>query len=488
MINFTNEFQPSLLELRSILKILRYDWLYRSIKGLSYFTDSSLATFPRAITEEIMSLSLSYNVMLRLFALRQALERLEVVENLLNEQLLNDLIRLGLIKETGNLVQLDNYRIIAWLGFYIISSDPIFEPSATLTSETYKLSYELMKTDAKSAIDLNCGCGLASLVAAEKAEQVFAFSDSLAAINITKANVALNQLSEKIIVSSTPKAEFPKVELIFCSSTRFSLPINIEILLNNKSSNIEKNNLELLNELKNTASDKSKIIIQILATDNINILSANIEKLLLKDNQKVKLFILSQSYIDNEYFKAWAEILYYQLNMLEINSIPLENITNELIEYYKILEAKCSYLILIESNEANNFSFELINLVSELTNQLEIPEDIKLIEQDIKILKTEKGNISIIVDEIQKDIVELIDSENLLLKEVAEIISNRHDLSLETASVKVLELCQELFLSGLLSNPVMSSLRGQMRLMTLNVNKFASTLKTIGEELDKQNN
>ncbi|MBL8192601.1 MAG: hypothetical protein JNM06_02175, partial [Blastocatellia bacterium] len=81
-----------------------------------------------------------------------------------------------------------------------------------------------------------------------------------------------------------------------------------------------------------------------------------------------------------------------------------------------------------------------------------------------------------------------IDSENLLLKEVAEIISNRHDLSLETASVKVLELCQELFLSGLLSNPVMSSLRGQMRLMTLNVNKFASTLKTIGEELDKQNN
>lgn len=488
MINFTNEFQPSLLELRRVLKFLRYDWLYRSIKGLSYFIDSSLTTFPTAITEQIMSLSLSYNVMLRLFALGQTLTRLEVIENLLNEQLLNDLIRLGLIKETENLVQLDSYRIIPWLGFYIISSDPIFEPSATLTSETYKLSYELMKTDVKSAIDLNCGCGLASLVVAEKAEQVFAFSDSLAAINITKANAALNQLSEKIIVSITPKAEFPKVELSFCSSTRLSLPTNIEILLNNKSNSIEKNNLELLNELKNITSNKIKIIAQILATDNIINLSTYIEQLLFKNNQKIKLFILSQSYVDNEYFKAWAAILNYQLNSLQINSIVLENITSELIEYYQMLEAKCNYLMLIEGSEANSFSFELINLASGQVNKLKIPEDIELIEQDIKILKAEKGNISIVVDEVQKDIVELIDSDNLLLREVAEIISNRHHLSLETANVKVLELCQELFLSGLLSNPVMSSLRGQMRLMTLNVNKFANTLKTIGEELDKQNN
>lgn len=491
MINYTDEFKPALLSLRNILKQLRYDWIYRSIKGLSYFADSSLSGIAPAINDQLANVSLKHNIAIRLLALGQVISETEIKE-IFSDELTGELLRLGLLIQDNNNFLLDGYRVIPWLGFYIISTDPVTQPDTNLTAEEYRLASDLMNPIGKTAIDLNCGSGLVSLVAAEKLEKVFAFSDNLTAINIANANVMLNDLAERVFVSKLPSSllDLPKVDLVFSSYSQLPLPKTIEDLFDGKL--IAKNSLKMLSELKNIACNNIKIITPLLGQENVRDFTNYLENLLKDESLEIKAFILSRSYISPLYIDTLSQIINYQLQHLQISTdLSQEGLLDELQKYYKSSSADCIYLVLIEVTRLEvaekTAKFELVNFASDLTSQdkLDLPKDIELIEKELLILKT--TNIHLQISEIEKTIIELIKEEDtILLREIAEKLATRHNISFETAGAKTIEFCHQLFLQGLLSTPAMSSLRGQMRQMTLNVNKFASALTSIGKELDQQ--
>lgn len=480
MINYTSNFEHTLLTLHKLLRELRYDWIYRSIKGLSYFVDSSLSGLPSAINEQLSVLTVLHNIAFRLLRLGQIVSY-EEAESLFSKELLDELIKLGLVVVENKSVHLDGYTIIPWLGFYVISTNPISKPLTHLTSEQYRLAGELMSVSGDVALELNSGCGLTTLVAAERFNKVFAFSNSLEAFNITLANAALNGLIEKIVCVKEPPTsakDLPKADLVFASETQLPLPENIEKLFNHI------NSLEIISKLMETSSIKAKIIAQVLGGEALESVTNKLNDLLIKNKHSVKLFILSRNYISSLYLETLAQVISYQLNESKLSS---SQVLTDLVNYYEKLSAKCIYLMLIEINSSKSETLEVINLASDLTSQdyLEIPNDIELVEKDLLILKVEKNNIEIQIDEIQKTIIELLQTD-ILLKEIAEEISTKHNISVDIAGTKTLEFCNQLFLQGLLASPAISGLRGQMRLMTLNVNKFANTLKTIGDELDSK--
>ncbi len=488
MINYKDEFQPALLSLRNVLKDLRYDWIYRSIKGLSYFADSSLNTIAPTISEQMTSVSLKHNVAIRLLALGEAVSQTEVKE-IFPENLINELLSLGLLVNNDEIFHLDGCRIIAWLGFYVISTNPVIQPDTNLTAEQYRLAYELMNLNGNTAMDLNCGCGLATLVAAERMEKVFAFSDNLTAINITAANLALNGLKEKVSLDKIPVSlsDLPKADLVFSSYSEISLPKTIKELFGNELNN--RDSLNLLQQLETLNCKNIKIVAQLLGAEEVSEFTHYLRSL-IKESLEVKVFVLSRNYMPSLYFETLAEIIRYRLQYVRnCTELPLNNILDEIKSYYETISAKCIYLILIEAAKTQTTSFEIVNFASDLTSQdtLDIPRDIELLEKEVLTLQLEKPKVQLQISEIEKTIIDLIkEDDSILLKEIAEKLAKMHNISFESAGAKIIEFCHQLFLQGLLSNPAMSSLRGQMRQMAINVNKFANTLTSIGKELDKE--
>ena len=88
------------------------------------------------------------------------------------------------------------------------------------------------------------------------------------------------------------------------------------------------------------------------------------------------------------------------------------------------------------------------------------------------------------IDEVQKSMVEMIVEGKLLAREIAEAVAARHDLPFETAATQTLEMCHQLFLQGVIESPTMAQLRGQMRLMQINVNRFAEKLKSMADSIE----
>jgi hypothetical protein len=196
---------------------------------------------------------------------------------------------------------------------------------------------------------------------------------------------------------------------------------------------------------------------------------------------RTRVFILSRSYITDAYYSLAAQMIGRSLA-----ETKTEDLGAKLENHYSGIGAKCIYSILIDSERAAGRSLEVINLASRVTSRdsLQLPDAIELVEQQRYVLTTPSGSFRMPIDEVQKSMVELIVEGKLLAREIAEAVAASHNLPFETAATRTLELCHQLFLQGLIESPTMAQLRGQMRLMQINVNRFAEKLKSLADTME----
>ena len=84
------------------------------------------------------------------------------------------------------------------LGFRLIIPPTVFHPSLFFSSKYLGSCVARMKLEGKSVLDMGCGSGLLSLVAASKGADVTAVDINSAAVGATQENARLNALEGRV--------------------------------------------------------------------------------------------------------------------------------------------------------------------------------------------------------------------------------------------------------------------------------------------------
>lgn len=486
MIIYQDRFAHTLVKVQEVLVELRYNWLYRQIKGLGYFLDPSLADIPPAINELLLLVGVKPNILLRLLRLGQSLARADVQE-IFSDELINELIDLGLLVDSGGRLSTDGYTIIPWLGLYIIANSNIMRIGGQLEPAHYELAYKLMSSAGNQALDLNPGAGLTTLVMAQQYQRVFALTSESESQNVLQANAALNGLSSQIqLVSHIDElSSDQEIEHIFSTETQPAI-LASWVAQGLVTQTFESRLAEVEAIFSRYAQAQSTILLHLLGTETEPLLLSSWQERAEQANRATKVYILARKYIEPaDYFKLTTKLYWLRHNPNYEEALYNESVA-EVVAYYDSLQVKCIYKLFIESHPASVSSWQLTQLTSTLTSQdqLVIPENLVLVEQSSTILTAEKSGISMPIDEIEVTIVELLKREELLVSEIAEQLVAQYNLEFNTAANRVLDFCWQLAKQGLICSPSTASLVGQMRMFSISVNQFANTLQNI--EVDSQ--
>lgn len=202
MIRYDEKFNETILSLREILIDNNFDLLVQNLKlPTYYFQEPGFAHFGHSINARLKQLGLKSELLIRLFCLGELVELELLSKHLLSEEIINNLVEMGLFLNKDGSISTDHYSIYPFLGCHLIGTlGTARSIGAYISRQSYTLAANMLTDDYESLLDLGSGCGLLSIIAAMHCNTKVVDGIEIIAegVDVAKTNAVLNIVSDRV--------------------------------------------------------------------------------------------------------------------------------------------------------------------------------------------------------------------------------------------------------------------------------------------------
>jgi methylase of polypeptide subunit release factors len=194
----------SIRRLHALLDELQYDVVQRTLRP-NYFTwpFPPLESFRKLLLHVPERHRVSYETLL----LGQPIRR-DRLAALWGEQIVGDLLDLGLLEPELERVRTANYSVVSYLGrYFVVSINPYYPTSRDADASVYvgpdslTLAASLpLNRNVKRCLDLCTGSGIQAILMAATAEEVVAVELNAEAMQAARFNAVLNNVADRVQV------------------------------------------------------------------------------------------------------------------------------------------------------------------------------------------------------------------------------------------------------------------------------------------------
>lgn len=200
MIIYQERLKSALQALQKALTGCHFDLLVRELKlPLLYFHEPGFVYYGHSIDSRLERAGKKAELMVRLFCLNQSVALEAVTAQLLSSAVVDELGELGLLVVKGGKLSTDYYCIVPFLGNYFIATYGTARSiGAYLGRQSYILGTTLFTRDYESFLDMGAGCGILGILAARQASRVAGVDILSEAVEVARANAALNNVDDRV--------------------------------------------------------------------------------------------------------------------------------------------------------------------------------------------------------------------------------------------------------------------------------------------------
>lgn len=237
MIKINNIMQ--IKEFRRFLDDLCYDIVNIFMSGEVNYFYNPWQTFER-MKLNLLALDSKHQIAFKLLLLGEELD-IEMANSVLGEDIIEILLDLCLLVKNSDKVRTDGYAVVSYFDHYFLVGLPYYyptsinkDPAVYIAQDTYRLTRVLPSGRVENSLDLCTGSGIQAILQSRNSYKSFGVELNSDAIQITKFNVILNNLEDKVQIKEGDLYEpisSMKFDVITSNPPFIPVPDNIKFSL-----------------------------------------------------------------------------------------------------------------------------------------------------------------------------------------------------------------------------------------------------------------
>lgn len=364
-VQLSGEEKSILSTLKNRLDEIEYDPILRSLRGTQYFT------YPWPDYHNIISLLSRLPPSLRdlysLLLLGKVVES-KSVEQCLEEDLVEGLIGMGILKNDNGELYMNGLSIVSYSGYYFIAEIPPVYPTHDrrniriyMGSDSYYLAQRMTIPKGANLLDLCSGTGIQAILASSRARKTVGVELDEKAVKIAEYNITLNKVDRKVEMRRGDLYEPVEAERFnFISSNPPYMPVPSSIKLEGFGFGGE-NGLQVIEQILRGLDDhlilggRGVISGWGIGTEARPFIADKLGGLSEKEGFSIKLLLTTRKPLDYEAHRLALEVA-------RLNQMNVRELIGEFKALFMSLGATSSNDFVVYIDKINRSRFKVIDI------------------------------------------------------------------------------------------------------------------------------